>query len=42
MTQSDDVRYLKTILARLRAWWRRRSRDSGQDDARGPAGPAEL
>jgi hypothetical protein len=24
MTQSDDVRYLETLIARLRAWWRRR------------------
>ena len=23
MTQSDDVRYLETLIARLHAWWQR-------------------
>ena len=30
MSQSDDVRYLESLLARLRAWWRRRR--AGQPD----------
>jgi hypothetical protein len=24
MTQSDDVRYVESMFARLRAWWRKR------------------
>jgi hypothetical protein len=33
MTQSDDLRYVEGLIARLRAWWRKR-RSHQVDDIR--------